>query len=842
MSDEFPSSPLAGFLSVIGAFIRLLLGIFAGVLTIALLLFGLYLYLQSQLPELDALNDIHYQSPMKVYSRDGLLIGEYGEKVRYPLELKAIPEKMRQAFLAAEDYRFYEHPGFDYQGLLRASLTFLSTGEKRQGGSTITMQVARNFFLSNEKTFFRKIKEILLSMKIESEFSKDKILEIYLNKIYLGNHAYGVGAAAEIYYNKTVDDLDLAEIAVIAGLPKAPSAFNPIVNPDRAMTRRDYVLDRMQALGFITPDEYTQALVSPNTAALQTHSLDLDLPYIAEIVRNQMYDQYGENAYDDGYQVKTTIDPKLQLLAEDTLRSSQHRFDERRYFRPIKEHVDLEKYKTEAEWDAQLEKFGKLGYTIPALILTLKNGAAEVYLGQGKKLNLSSGALSWAHRWLNNKKRKHEPDGNSKPLAVGDILRLRQDGSRWKLTQIPEVGAALVSVLPKDGQVVSIAGGYDYHYSKFNRAIQSKRQPGSGFKPIIYSAALSEGMTPSSIVIDSPVKGAGWHPKNASRRYYGPTPIRTALIYSRNVVAVKLLQKVGIEKAVQLAEDFGFQPDELPPVLPLALGSGSASPLRMAQMYSVFANGGFRVDPYFITRVDTDSGKTVYQATPPTACIDCEYNDRPSEGTAKRVITPKVHYMMNSMLRDVVRMGTAKKANALGRSDVAGKTGTTNKSFDAWFDGYTPALVTIAWFGYDTYKSLGRGVMGGDLALPMWIRFMRVALKGVPEYKFPAPSGGHARKLKVNAKGASSTDFEYYPSVKPERFTDPGEDTGTGNSGKSKRHKFTTGAATRKSDSSQHGEGAGSGKNSTSKPATTKAKKPANKASSGGRNSVDSLF
>lgn len=789
--NRHPSPGFPAFFRFVG---RAMLGIAAGMMTIGLMLFGLYLYLQSQLPDLDALNDVHYQSPLKVYSRDGLLIGQYGEKVRYPLTLEALPKKMVQAFLAAEDNRFYQHPGFDYQGLLRATITFLATGQKRQGGSTITMQVARNFFLSNEKTFLRKIREIMLAMKIEAEVPKNRILELYLNKIYLGNHAYGVGAAAKIYYNKSVDELDLAEIATIAGLPKAPSAFNPIVNPSRALTRRDYVLDRMLDLGFITNEEYSQALVAPNTAALHDRTVDLDLPYISEIIRNQMYDQYGEEAYNNGYQVRTTIDSKLQTLAEDTLRSSLHHFDERRRFRPITENIDLEKYTTEAEWDKELKKRRQLGFTVPGLILALEKGGAHVYLGAGKYINLSGSELSWAHRWLNNQKRKKEPKGSSKPLAVGDVIRLRNDGSKLKLTQIPEVGGALVSVLPKDGQIVSIAGGYDFYYSKFNRAIQSKRQPGSGFKPVVYSAALNEGMTPSSIVVDSPIRIRGWQPMNASRRYYGPTPIRTALIYSRNVVAVKLLQKVGLNKVIKLAEDFGFEPNELPRVYPLALGSGSASPLRMAQMYSVFANGGFRVDPYFISRVDTDSGKTVYQATPPTACIECEASTT-SPGTAKRVLSPKVHYMMNSMLQDVVRMGTARKALALGRSDVAGKTGTTNKSFDAWFNGYTPAMVTVAWFGFDAYKSLGHNQMGGDLALPMWVKFMRVALQDVPEYKFPAPAGGHTKKTRINAKGGTSTEVEYYSTNKRDTLAGPGDrETGaTSNKASSRNRSKSTG-------------------------------------------------
>mgnify|MGYP006280247787 CR=1 FL=1 len=736
-------------------------------MTLGVMLFGVYIYLQSDLPDLEALKDLRYQSPLKIYSRDGLLIGQYGEKVRYPLTLDAIPERMRQAFMAAEDYRFYEHPGVDYQGLLRASFSFLSTGQKRQGGSTITMQVARNFFLSNEKTVLRKVKEIILAMKIEAELPKDKILELYLNKIYLGNHAYGVNAAAKIYYNKRIDDLELAEIATIAGLPKAPSTFNPIVNPERALIRRNYVLERMRSLDFISEADYRTALAAPNTAALREHLVDVDFPYVAEIVRNQMYEQYGEFAYEDGYQVRTTIDSRLQLLAEEALRTSQHQFDERRRFRAIKEHVDLSQYNTEADWDKQLARFGKIGLTEPALILTLKNGAAEVYRGNGKRLTLSAADLSWAHRWLTERKPRTKGGESNKALEAGDVIRLRQNGDRLKLTQIPEVGAALVSVLPQDGQVVAIAGGYDFHYSKFNRAIQSKRQPGSGFKPVVYSAALADGMTPSSIVVDSPISIRGWTPMNASRRYYGPTPLRTALTYSRNVVAVKLAQKVGIDKVIRLAESMGFEREELPRVLPLALGSGSASPLRMAQMYSVFANGGFRVDPYFIARVDTDSGKTVYQATPPTACFACEDTKNPPQSLARRVISAKVQYMMNSMLQDVVRMGTARKALALGRSDVAGKTGTTNKSFDAWFNGYTPALVAVSWFGYDSYKSLGHGVMGGDVALPLWIKYMEKALEGIPEYKFPTPAELQSKTgAKPDTAAPIMTNFDYYPSSK----------------------------------------------------------------------------
>lgn len=732
-------------------------------MTIGLILFAGYSVLATQLPDLDALNDIHYQSPMRIYSRDGLLIGEFGEKIRYPVTLDEVPKPMVQAFLSAEDDRFFDHPGFDYQGLLRASLTYVVTGEKRQGGSTITMQVARNFFLSNEKTFLRKIKEIMLAMKIEAELPKTRILELYLNKIYLGNHAYGVKAAAQIYYNKPLETLDLSEIAMIAGLPKAPSTFNPIVNPDRAMTRRNYVIHRMRELNYIDEAQQKVALDQPNTAHLHSHILDLDLPYIAEIVRNQMFEQFGDEAYNNGFRVKTTVDSNLQLLAEDTLRKSLHQFDEHRRFHAIKEHAEIPKNAQPADLDRALAPFPKLGLTRPALITSLKGGSAEVYLGEGKKITLSSQELSWAQHWLHDASLK-ESDGKApRPLAVGDILRLRDVDGRLKLTQIPEVGGALISMNANDGAVISIAGGYDFHYSKFNRAIQSKRQPGSGFKPVVYATALMEGMTPSSVIVDAPVSFGSWTPMNSTRRYYGPTPLRQALTYSRNVVAVRLLQKVGINKAIRLATSIGFEPDELPRYLPLALGSGAASPLRMAQLYAVFANGGFRIDPYFITEVQTDSGRLLYKATPPSACADCDPQVPAGEGTAKRVLTPQVHYMMNSMLRDVVMFGTARKALALNRPDVAGKTGTTNKSYDAWFNGYVPGLVTVGWFGFDAYKSLGHNQMGGDLALPMWLKYMEVALKDVPVHEFPVPDeNADYRRVRVGTKsGSSEPEYEF---------------------------------------------------------------------------------
>lgn len=741
--------------------INLLVGIMAGLLSIGLMLFALYSVLATQLPELDALNDIHYQSPMQVYTRDGLLIGEFGEKIRYPIVLDEVPERMVQAFLAAEDDRFFEHPGFDYQGLLRASLTYLATGEKRQGGSTITMQVARNFFLSNEKTFLRKIKEIMLAMKIESELPKRRILELYLNKIYLGNHAYGVKAAAQVYYMKPLNELDLAEIAMIAGLPKAPSTFNPIVNPGRAMTRRDYVLNRMRELHFIKDPEYQAAVTKPNTASLHGHALDLDLPYVAEIIRGQMFEKFGEEAYNNGFKVTSTIDSSKQRLAEETLRLGLHGYDEHHRFHAIKEHALLPPDPSQDTLDRALSPFPRLGLTRPALITQIRGGSAEVYLGAGQRITLSAQDLAWPNRWLGRGAVSEPGIKPGKALAVGDILRLREVDGTLKVTQIPEVGGALVSVNANDGSVIAIAGGYDFNYSKFNRALQSKRQPGSGFKPVVYATALSEGMTPSSIIVDAPVSFGHWTPMNASRRYYGPTPLRTALTYSRNVVAVRLLQKVGINKAIRLATRIGFEADELPRYLPLALGSGSASPLRMAQLYAVFANGGFRIDPYFIERVATESGRILYQATPQTACPEC--TSGASDALAPRVLSPEVHYMMNSMLRDVVQFGTARKALKLNRLDLAGKTGTTNKSYDAWFNGYVPGLVTVAWFGFDAYKSLGKNQMGGDLALPMWINYMEDALKDVPVRPFPVPEPSPLyRRVRVGTRaGTNEPDYEF---------------------------------------------------------------------------------
>jgi penicillin-binding protein 1A len=725
------------------------MAVFGGLAILTAGSFLLYWHLEPQLPDIEILSDIRYQTPMSVYTKDGLLIAEYGEKKRSPILIDEVPKPVIQAFLAAEDNRFFDHPGVDYQGLARAVFSFLRTGEKKQGGSTITMQVARNFFLSSEKTFFRKIKEILLAVKIESKLPKKRILELYLNKIYFGHHAYGIVAAAQVYYGKPVSELDLSEIAIIAGLPKAPSSFNPIVNPERALSRRNYVLKRMRKLGYIDEAQFTQALAQPITATLHTRPVDLNIPYIAELIRNEMYQQFGEEAYTNGYRVYTTIDSRLQRLAEKSLRLGLHDYDERHGYRGTKQRIDLKKVKTQAEWDEQFSTFRRLGDTVPGIVVALKDNAADIYLGNGRQVELDWKGLRWARKYLNENAQGSSPRTVKEVLKAGDIIRLRKDKEgHWLLSQVPEVEGALASLDPKSGAILALAGGFDYALSNFNRATQAQRQPGSGFKPVLYAAALSEGYTPSSVVNDAPIvyadpsqSGGVWRPRNYSGRFYGPTRLRVALAKSRNLVSIRLLKSIGLKKAINMAVNFGFQPEELPNSLPLALGTGSATPLRMAQVYAVFANGGFRVEPYLIDRIETESGKIVYQATPQTACLDCADSVNRPQNVAQRVISPQVHYMMNSMLQDVVRMGTATRALELGRPDVAGKTGTTNDYRDAWFNGYVPSLVAVAWVGFDSSKSLGDGETGGEVALPLWLHFMREALKDVPEVTFPIPRG-----------------------------------------------------------------------------------------------------
>ncbi|MGR9053964.1 MAG: penicillin-binding protein 1A [Gammaproteobacteria bacterium] len=696
--------------------------------------------LSEELPDIEALKDVQYQIPLKVYSKDGFLIAEFGEKKRTPVDIGEVPDRLIKAFLAAEDNRFFEHPGVDIKGLLRAGMQLALTGEKKQGGSTITMQVTRNFLLSREKTYTRKIKEIILAIKIEQAFTKDKIIELYLNKIYLGNRSYGVAAAAQTYYGKPLDQLTLAQCAMIAGLPKAPSAFNPIVNEKRALERRDYILKRMHELGYIDEQALNKALSEPSNVKVQRQSIDFSSPFLAEMVRRQIIGQYGEEAYNSGMSVYTTITRPLQTAAVKALRHALHEYDERHGYR-YDDHEKINK-------TAKFEELPVIGDSLPAQVTALSDDNASARLQNDTTIEIPWHNIKWARKFISRNAVGPWPKNIGSVLKDNDIIYVRElDDHSWSLAQIPEVEGAFVALDPNDGAILALTGGFDFFHNKFNRATQSIRQPGSGFKPIIYTTALENGYTAASmindapIVVDTPSSGDEWRPENYSRKFYGPTSLRSALRYSRNLISIRLLQQLGIEKVTDTAVRFGFDRDQLPESLTLALGSGQASPLQMARMFSVFANGGFLIEPYYIARIESAEGKRLFEAQPVKACYACNENSQLSHGQAPRIIAPQVDFIMNSLLRDVVQRGTATKAKVLGRQDLAGKTGTTNDQKDAWFNGFVSEIAATAWVGFDNPTSLGSRETGGAAALPMWIDFMREALKDIPEQPLVPPEG-----------------------------------------------------------------------------------------------------
>jgi penicillin-binding protein 1A len=724
-----------------------------------------YLYLEPDLPNVEQLRDVRLQVPLRIYSQDQRLIAEFGEKRRIPLKYNEIPDKMIRAFLAAEDDRFFEHPGVDYHGILRAALQLIMTGERRQGGSTITMQVARNFFLSREKTFARKIKEIFLSFRIEQELSKKEIFELYLNKIYLGHRSYGVGAAAQVYYGKPIDQLTLAQTAMIAGLPKAPSTTNPVTNPERAQLRRDYVLGRMASLGFINEQERITAELTPVTATLHTASPEVEAPYLAEMVRAEIIERYGPDAYTNGYQIYTTLDSRHQQAANSALRQALQEYDKRHGYRGPEQHIDL---KTTEDLDGYLSDQIRIGDLIPAVVTEVGEQSVKAYTGNGEFIEIEWEGLNWARPYIKENVRGPAPKTAADILKAGDLIRLLQTSTaeeeKWRLAQIPAVSGALVSLDPQSGAIKALVGGYDFYHSKFNRATQAKRQPGSGFKAFIYSAALDAGYTAASMINDAPVvfddpslEGA-WRPENYSGKFFGPTRLRYALTKSRNLVSIRLLRAIGVQKALDHAALFGFDISELPRNLSLALGSGAVSPLQMAKGYAVLANGGYLIEPYFIERVEEDYQGLIFQASPLIVCTDCDptkttstgdpanpdiatQDEAPAKKIAPRVISQENHYLMNSMMQDVIKYGTGRKARVLGRNDLAGKTGTTNDQRDAWFNGFHPNLVAITWVGFDSFTPLGKGEVGGRAALPAWIAYMREALDGVPEHNLQVPPG-----------------------------------------------------------------------------------------------------
>ncbi|TAN70317.1 MAG: penicillin-binding protein 1A [Methylobacter sp.] len=696
--------------------------------------FGYFLYnkLLAELPDVKALHNVQYQIPLSIYSKDKLLIAQFGEKKRTPVNIEEVPRQLINAFIAAEDDSFYEHPGVDFKGLLRAGLQLVLTGKKKQGGSTITMQVTRNFLLSNEKTYTRKLKEIMLALKIEHEYSKNKILELYLNQIFMGHRAYGVAAAAQVYYGKSLTELSLAEQAMIAGLPKAPSLYNPITNQERAIERRNYVLHRMFELNYITQQDYEEASQHPSTAKLQSVTPEISALYLAEMVRQKIFELYGEQAYTSGFKVYTTINGTLQTTANNALSYALHAYDERHGYR----HSRISK-------SIPFNELPVIGDTLPAAVRRVQNNSAAA----GRSISFTASLqdkrlieIPWENiKWA---------DSAAFGIRSGNIIRVRQlPNNTWALTQVPEVEGAFVSLDPANGAILALTGGFDFFRNKYNRVTQSKRQPGSGFKPIIYTTALEQGYTPASlindapIVIDNPGQENEWRPENYSKKFYGPTSIRSAITHSRNIISIRLLKEMGVEKAVATALRFGFAKEQIPNTLSLALGSGDATPLQMARVYATFANGGFLVKPYFIERIESNEGEIIYQAKPKIACPTCDSAQELDRSYAPRIITPQICFLMNSLLRDVVQHGTATGAKILGRQDLAGKTGTTNEQRDAWFNGYTSSNVATAWVGFDDFSPLGNAETGGVAALPMWIEFMRVALKDSSETALKVPEG-----------------------------------------------------------------------------------------------------
>ncbi len=725
---------------------------------------GVYLYLTPKLPQLQELSDIQMQTPLTVYSADNQLIGTFGEKKRTPILAEDIPPLVYDAVLAAEDDRFFQHSGVDIKGLLRAVYQLVTTGEIQGGGSTITMQVARNIYLHRGQTFTRKFSEILLSLKIEQQLTKSEIFQLYVNKIFLGKRAYGIGAAAEVYYGKPLDELNLAQIAMIAGLPKGPSIFNPIVNPERAVLRRNWILGRMLSLNMINRTDYEYAVSQPVTAREHGAHLDLDAPYISHMAREQAIELFGDRYDEDGYKVFTTIDSALQREAQQAIQKGLDAFDSRKGYRGPE--ASLADISSDVDtWVTTLGEFKILGNKHPAVITQVFERSLVVRTRDNKELNLDyTDRMSDLRLFINEDQRSATPLSLFELFAPGDVIRLTP--TLDTITQIPAVQGALISVRPQTGEIISLVGGYSFLQSNFNRVTQAVRQPGSSFKPLIYSAALDAGFTPASLINDAPIvledEGSEniWRPTNDAGRFNGPTRLRQALYQSRNMVSARLVLELGVDDVRDFVSRYGFNRSDLPRAVSISLGSYATTPLKMAEAYSVLANGGFHIEPYLITRIEDSLGRVVWQPERlivcDTQCIDdlatphedtflslSDLLNTSSEpqGYAPRVIDERVSFLIDSMLKDVIRRGTGRRARVLDRPDIAGKTGTTNGPVDAWFSGYQHTVATSVWVGYDDLTKLGSREYGGSAALPIWIDFMRAALDKTPIYDTDIPDG-----------------------------------------------------------------------------------------------------
>ncbi len=738
---------------------------------------GLYLYLSPNLPEADTLRDVKLQTPMRVMSRDGLLIGQFGEQKRSPLQFEQIPTGFVNALLAAEDDEFFEHGGVDLLGLARAVSELVATGQKRSGGSTLTMQVARNYFLSLERTFLRKFNEILLALEIERALSKEEIFELYVNRVFLGHRAYGFEAAAQTYYGKSLADLTLAQQAMLAGIPKAPSRNNPLSNPEAGKIRRNWILGRMASLGLIDEDIRDAARAEPVTATYHGLSVEVDADYIAEMVRQEMLDRYGNAAYNDGYVVHTTVDSDRQMAAKRALIDGLQTYDQRHGWRGPERRLPPEEDespdKLNERWFAALDAMPVIIGLPPAIVVAVDETGANV-LDKSREIR----RLDWASD-LSKIRRFRTENLTSAPeeqpqdlLSLGDMVRIREnpEDNSWRLAQVPRAQAALVSLDPDDGAIRALVGGMGFELSKFNRATQARRQPGSNFKPFLYAAAIESGLTPASLINDAPIvlenlsSDEIWRPENDSGRFYGPTRLRDALTFSRNLVSIRVLQRVGVPRFVNYVEKLGFDTEGMARNLTLSLGTHAYTPLDIATGYTILANGGYQVQPYLIERIENAKGEVVFEADPWIACGDCEQDTldgeeplrmedilaaepEPPVKAAPLVMDPRASFVVTSMLGDAIKRGTGRRARVLERDDLSGKTGTTNGPRDAWFSGYNSDLVTTAWVGFDDYSLLGRKEFGGTAALPIWINFMRDAL---PAEQAPAMMPPGIVRLRVD--------------------------------------------------------------------------------------------
>jgi penicillin-binding protein 1A len=720
------------------------------------------------LPSLEVLTDYQPKIPLRVYSADGKLIGEFGEERRAVVKIGEVPKQMIHAVLAAEDDRFYQHGGVDYVGVARAALSNFVSGGVRQGASTITMQVARNFFLSKEKTLTRKFNEMLLAFKIEASLSKDQILELYLNQIYLGQRAYGFAAAAQTYFGKPLADLSLGEAAMLAGLPKAPSRYNPISNPKRAKLRQQYVLRRMLELQFISQEQYAAAERHPIVVKKEVNEFPVHAEYFAEMVRQVLYDRFQDEAYTRGIRVYTTLLTNHQEAAYASLRRGVQEYDRRHGYRGPEGHVDLPAKLTDEALEDLLQETTDSDGIHAAVVTEASPKLVKAYRKGGEWLEIKEDGLKFVARMLGDKV------SPAQRISRGSIIRVQKDEkNRWQISQLPVVEASLTSIDPRDGAIRALVGGFDFNRNQYNHVTQALRQPGSSFKPFIYSAALEKGFTPATVINDAPLTFTAaqtgsepWEPKNFDGKFEGPMRLRTALMKSKNLVSVRILQAITPQYAQDYITRFGFDPKLHPAYLTMALGAGNVTPMQMATAYSIFANGGYRVAPYFIDRVEDARGNVLMSEKPVAA-----------GSGAERVIDARNAFIMTTIMRDVVRAGTAARAMKLGRGDLAGKTGTTNEFVDAWFCGFNPELVAVAWIGFDTPHTLGRNETGSQAALPIWMGYMGAVLKGVPEQPLLPPPGVVSARInpetgmRVADAQAGITDYFYQEFLPPENET-----------------------------------------------------------------------